>query len=312
MTQDSTSEEKPWFAGKTGTIIFFRINRRPLENPSLNAEQPGSVMDHLIEALIFGETVITGKGNQREWILGNREILDREETLIGQIGWRREGSETQDEYDPESKQWLDVTRDKEASARTVFCFDAKSRILGVLKHSSFNEKIIPYVFEDILKKGENRRTWPSTEWAVEPILDPKKFSQWLREVDVVRKVELVAKLPNPDGLEAFGSLWRDMDEMEARKINYGLEAAGEQGLLRLEQNERVKNHIAMSERAYGYVTAKGKKDGRKTTYDQRKNVERATVEEMPPLWSQIKNVVKSHVKARGERFLRDNLRVDNV
>jgi hypothetical protein len=269
-------------------------------------------MDHLTEVLVFGEVVVTGRGSKREWILGNREISEDEGALIGQIGWRSGGSESENEYDPENKVWVDVIREKENSARTVFCFDEQSRILGVLKHPTFNEKVIPLVFEEIMRKGESRRMWPSTDWAVEPILDERSFTQWLREVDSVRRVELVAKLPNPDGLEEFGELWEDMQSMDARMIKQEMEAATPNGLVGLQNNERVRNHIAMSERAYGYVAAKGLKDGRKTVYDQRKNVQRTTVEDLPPFWGQIKNVVMSHVRARGEKFLRDNLRTDDV
>ncbi|MFD6950351.1 MULTISPECIES: hypothetical protein [unclassified Nocardiopsis] len=310
MPPTETTKEDPWFAGKNGTILFYRVNRRPLQNPSLNAEQPDSVMDHLTEVLLFGEVVSSGRGNKRNWLLGNREIADNEETLMGQIGWRRDGSETQDEYDPESKRWVDVTRDRDSSGRSAFCFDSKSRILGVLKHPSFDEKTLPVVFQEIMNMGEQRRSWPSTEWSVEPLPDNKKFTQWLREVDSVQQINLVAKLPNPDGLDEFGKVWEDMNSMRARKIQQVVEAVDSSGLENIQQNERVSNHIAMSERAYGYATARGIRNGRKVVYDQRKNVQRANTDDMPALWPQIMNVIKSHVKARGEKFLRENLRTN--
>jgi hypothetical protein len=275
-------------------------------------DRPDSVINHITETLLFGEKVKTLGRGKREWILGNRTIDSNEETMTGLVGWIREGTETHGEYDQENKVWRDVTRGRDVSASTPFCFEPKARILAIVKHGSINEKVLPGVFEQILNTGESRRQWPSVKWEVDPILDPKTFTGWLREVDVVQHVELVAKLPNPDGTHLFGELWDDIQEMNASQIKSTLDTASPSGLQNIQDNERVKNHISMSQNGYGYVTAKGKKDGRKSTYDQRKNVDRASIDTMPSQWDQAWGVLKSRVLARAERFIRENTSTEDA
>ncbi len=69
---------EPWYGGKPGTIMFYRINRRPLPEPTLFDDQPDDVLDHLTEVLLFGEPVVTGRRYQREWLLGARSIDTKE------------------------------------------------------------------------------------------------------------------------------------------------------------------------------------------------------------------------------------------
>lgn len=76
------------------------------------------------------------------------------------------------------RQWIDVVEPVDVTGRAPFAFDANSRILGVLKHPTFSETTVPAVFETLLQQGEEARGLPSTDWAVEPILDDANFLQW--------------------------------------------------------------------------------------------------------------------------------------
>jgi hypothetical protein len=96
---------EPWFAGKPGTVLLYRINRRPPSQLQLFTEQPESVLDHIAEVLLFGEPVITGRKNQREWRLGNRRIDLDSQQFTGQVGWERSDQRAGDRYNESSQQW---------------------------------------------------------------------------------------------------------------------------------------------------------------------------------------------------------------
>jgi hypothetical protein len=259
-------------------------------------------MNHLVEVLEFGEPVVMGRNHQREWILGNRSISQDEKTLSGQIGWQREGRRSTDRYDPDTRTWGDYFEEEEESARAPFAFDATTRILAVLQHRSFSETTVPRVFEILLRQGEKEREWPSTEWSVEPILDERDFVTWLRDVDAVTKVSLVAKLPNPDGLDEFGAVWQEMEARKARLLKQEMEAANkEEGLVGLEEDERVRAHIAMGTSGFGYVTAKGNRRGKSVGYDQRSRVAKETTDPLPPSWSDVAQALVRIAQRRRRR-----------
>lgn len=307
MTQADDSHghgvSEPWFTGKSGTVLLYRVNRRPRAMQTLGAEQPALVMDHILEVLSFGQSVTAGRrSNARDWILGNQTLSEDRTVLSGQIGWHRVNERATDEFDPATKRWRDSVEPSAASARAPFVFHSPSRYLGVLKHPSFSETTIAQVFETLLKQGEERREWPSTEWAVEPILDETDFLNWLRSVQSVQRVSLVAKMPNPDGLDEFGSVWQEMERHKARLLKQTMEAANrEEGLIDIEQDERVKAHIAMSSHGFGYVTAKGQRDGHESVYDQRQKVARENTEELSPSWIEAAQSVLDVLRRRHVR-----------
>src|ERR1039457_5284555 len=131
----------PWFVGRPGTVLMYRVNRRPMSNPTLGgAQQPDSVMDHIVEVLHFGKAVVTGAGDrQREWILGNRRIFQGENALAGQIGWQRDDQQQASRYVPETQEWRDEVESAGRSAHAPFALDGNTRILAVLNHSTFDE-----------------------------------------------------------------------------------------------------------------------------------------------------------------------------
>ena len=302
MAESERRPVEPWFAGKPATVLLFRVNRRPLAQSDLFAEQPESVLDHLAEVLLFGESVITGRRNRREWLLGNRSINERTGQLTGQIGWERTDQRAGDHYNPTSRQWEDVVEDAGVSARAPFLFDASSRILAVLRHSTFSERTIPHVFETLLQRGENARLGRSTEWAVEPILDEGEFREWLETVDSVTKLNMVAKLPNPDALPEFENVWEYMQAKKAKLLRELLEAQDPSvGLSGLNNDQRVNQFVALGTNGFGYVVADGRRDGRDVRYDQRQQSARERTDDLPPNWSDVLGILAQVVRRRERR-----------
>jgi hypothetical protein len=78
-----------------------------------------------------------------------------------------------------------------------------------------------------------------------------------------------------------------------------MEAAdSEVGLIDLERDDVVSAYLAMSENAFGYVTARGVQDGRHTRYDQRGRVARRQTEALPHSWPEVFGVVIDIVRQR--------------
>lgn len=291
---------EPWYSGREETILFFRINRRPLAEPSMFASRPDSVLDHVAEALLFGEPVVTGRRHQRVWRLGERRIDTDQQTLTGQVGWQAVDAHARTEFDEENTRWFEAAEESGRGAFTAFALDATTRVLGVLRHRSMTEQQIPAIFRILLNRGEEQREGgATTDWDVEPILDPSTFSAWVRSVDSVQRLQLVAHLPNPDGLSEFGPVWNRMELHKARLIKEIMEAANPNvGLENLDDDEVVRAYLAMSEDAFGYITAKGTRDGRPRTFDQRTQMARQQTEPLPATWTELLGVVVGFVRRR--------------
>ncbi|MCW0215815.1 MAG: hypothetical protein OJJ54_20880 [Pseudonocardia sp.] len=302
MTEsDARSRNEPWFSGRPGTILLYRVNRRPLAQASLfSGQQPEDVFDHLVEVLLFGQEVETGRRSKRYWRLGNRGIREGERVLTGQIGWQSTAPEAADRYDPSAMEWSDSLGERGRTARAPFAFEADGRTLAVLKHPSFSERTIPHVFRELLQDGERARDGgATTDWDVEPLLDAEDFRGWLQSVDVVDRVQFTAKLPNPDGLEEFGQVWDRMDQHRAKLLREIMEGADpDVGLVGLEQDRVVNNYIAMSENAFGYVKADGRRDGHRTRFDQQSAVARRQTEDLPSSWGEVIDVVVGFARER--------------
>jgi hypothetical protein len=266
--------------------------------------QPDSVMDHIIEVLPFGSHVVTGTRQKRDWILGNRSIAPDIAYMSGQVGWEQHGEEPVSKYEDETSQWLDVVELSDRAVRAPFVFDARSRILGVLKHPTFNENTLAKVFQTLLREGEQQRGWPSTEWSVEALLDERDFLEWLHSVQSVISINLVAKMPNPDGLDEFGPVWEEIQQRRARLISTRMVAANDEvGLEGLEDDPRVTGSLAMGREGFGYVEARGRRNGHETVYDQREKVARERTPELGPSWSGAVDVVLELVRLSASRAL---------
>jgi hypothetical protein len=288
-------------------VLLYRVNRRPLPDPTLGGgEQPESVMNHILEVLHFGRPEYTGTGNhQREWILGNRNILRDLTAFTGQIGWQGNDEQQTSRYVPETREWRDELGTAERAARAPFAFDSRTRVLGILKHPSFSELTVASVFQKMLRAGEQDREWPSTEWSVEPVLDERDFLDWLQSVDSVTHINLVAEMPNPDGLEEFGPVWAELEARKARLIKTEMVAANiEVGLQGLDEDDRVRGNLAMGRQGFGHVQAWGLLNGRDKYFDQRAKVVRESTDELGPSWRAAAEMVLETTRRTAAEALR--------
>lgn len=250
---------EPWFSERQGTVLFYRVNRRERSHQlRLMAREYPSAFAHLLDILDFRATVRTGRQHQREWHLGNKSVDRNREILTGVVGYVRSGQELIGVYRTDDQVWEDVLEERGSGVYAPFGFDGQTRILAVLKHPQFSGKTLAEVFTDFLTQGEDRLTSPTTDWAVEPMLDDEDFYEWIRRTPYVERVRFVAKLPNPDGLDGLEFVNRRMDELEAGQIAEELVARDrEVGLRNLDQDAIARGYVDSAVQGFGYVTARG-------------------------------------------------------
>ncbi len=295
----STSEQQPWFAGASGPVLLFKVNRRPRPQNLFGDTQPDDVLDHLAEVLLFGEPIVTGRKINRTWRLGNRSIDLAGRSITGQVGWERVDQETVDAFDSKRQQWVDVVQPTGHSARSVFAFDAATRHLAVVKHPTFSDTVLPKLFCELLNRGEAARPTPTTDWDVEPILDEAEFRDWLSATSAVERVRFVAKLPNPGGLDDFEDIWKRLEELNASSIEETIQARDpDAGLGDITADPISAQFIAMASHAFGYITATGAENGRPTKYDQREQVKRV-YRNFPEEWQALAEMAKRIARGPG-------------
>ena len=213
-----------WFTGRRVDIVQFRINRRPhAQGRLLTTPLPESFVDHLAQALLFGETVMAGRSGDRRWRLGNRRI-DREGRFVaGLIGWESDELREEDFFDTTSAEWVSNIELASRAVVSPFSVETNSRRLFVAKHSSYAESTIATVFRTLLNLGEvSSQEYSTTSWDVEPILDDVEFEEWLRGMSTLDKLTFVAKLPNPDGEDAFAEVFEHLERMRAGELRHTL------------------------------------------------------------------------------------------
>lgn len=291
MTQPrgDEAEVEPWFAEReSGTLLFYRVNRRPLPQISLFAEQPSDFFGHLTSVLLFGAATDTGRKHQRRWRLGNEEIDEERKLLIGHVGYERPDERPTDRYDEEARAWVDAIDLTESTARAPFIIDGISRNLVVLQHPTFAENTLPVVFKTLLNRGEHQREYPTTEWDVEPILDETEFLIWLRTAEAVQELRFTAKLPNPEGKSEFEPVWTRMQARKARVIREILEASDpDLGLVGIEEDNISLAYIAMASAGLGAVTGERKYEGGTDRYDQRRRVRKHRLGPLASTWASV-------------------------
>lgn len=286
MQMDSGAAEEHWFQGKDLDVLIYKVNRRPLSADLSLFEPPASPIRHLYEVLLEQRRpVVSGRRYQREWRVGNLNLDEDAGTITGLIGWSRSDASLTSVWDEESKSWRERVVAADTSAVSPFVFQADRRYLGVLKHPSFREHTLNWVFTEILNRAEMARAVPLVQWAVEPVGDEREFNNWLDSVDQVVELRFTFERPNPDAEKAFEQLFERLDSLEAEKIREVITARDRQvGLDKqaVKNDPTTQGFIRAAMSAFGFVIGKAFRNGKKVQYDQRDQVLRERVDDVSP------------------------------
>ena len=249
--------KKPWFSNRAVNVVVFRINRRPKSQGALFGPQQDDFLDHLQEALLFGQPIRVGRRGNRRWRLGNQQIDPDGRFLAGILGWETQETHQQDYYDSSSAEWVPSVATTSRVTLAPFSINILSRRLFVVRHHSFRETPIATVFRELLNLGEQNSINPTTDWDVQPLLDEDDFEAWLRQVAVLDRIKFVAKLPNPDAEEEFLELTEHLKEVQAGEMTHILKAADtEAGLSKRLQETRITRALMhMSKQGYASISA---------------------------------------------------------
>ncbi len=302
----ATTSTEPWFAGEAGRFLLFRVNRRPLYQTLLTAQQPNDVYEHFVRMLAPGYEVRRGRRFRRIWRVGGLQRHDEERVLTGKLGSLPEGDDVVVQWSDELKDWTTSSTTRHGDRVVPFGFDGDT-LLAVLSDRSSAAPTIASVFEAILRGNEAElpETERSTEWSVEPILNSEQFLEWLKTLDVVTSVSFTARLPNPEPRDAF----RDLAErMEARRVSLyreTLRSDREQGLRDIEADRDVQQAIAMGEQGFATLQGRGLREGEKIQFSQTSEVAAERVERLPPTWHEVHALLIERLKGSFRRFLRD-------
>jgi len=281
---------EPWFSGRPGVIYLFRVNRRERSpQQQLLAREHPSDFDHFVDVLDFGATVQSGRKNKREWHLGNRSVDRERQLLTGRVGYVSSREQLTGRYRSDEQIWEDVLEERDSGTISPFAFDGVTRTLAVVRHPTFSGRTLAEVFTKFLNEGENRQLGPSTNWEVEPILDEQNFYSWLDRTPYVDEIRFVAKLPNPDGLDGLEYINQRMTRIEGGQISERLKARDrEVGLRNIQEDDIARGYVDSASNGFGNVAAVGYDEaGKRDTYDQRNQVARASIDEMPGSWADL-------------------------
>lgn len=296
--------QKDWFSGRPGRLLVYRVNRRPKGEDSLfPTELPSDSFDHFVRVLAPGYEVVSGRGHQRVWRAGGLQIDRDQETVTGRLGWQPLGTEdvTAPKWMPDEMDWRLETTDPEEHL-LPFGFDGESRLLTVVRDRSSNPTTIGGVFERILRENESELEDPTTDWAVEPVLDARNFLDWLHSQDVVQSVSFTAKLPNPSLDEPFKELAERLQRSHATKHTETMVSQRDEGLVEVEQDRDFGQAIAMAQRGFALLRGKGKRGGKKTTYSQKQTQATESVEELPDNWGEMRSFLIEQLQGPLRRY----------
>lgn len=183
-----------------------------------------------------------------------------------------------------------------------FAFDGETRLLTVLHDRSSAPPTIANAFQKILQQNEAELAERTTDWAVEPILDRQKFIDWLDNLDVVRSVSFTARLPNPEP-EGFNELADRLTSRHAQKITETMRARDDGGLVGVQDDRDFGQAIEMAESGFATLRGRGFRDGKTSMYSQNEEVARERVDDLPPTWGGVFDLMGQLLKDRLRRFL---------
>ena len=297
--------ETPWFAGRAGRVLAYRVNRRPLPEDNLFAEPglPEDVFEHFARVLAPGYPVVTGTRYQRRWLVGNLEVDSVDRTIVGRIGWEPLRKAFVQRWSTDAKGWLETPADPSDGEVMPFAFDGETRLLGVLRAPDSDPSTIATVFDTVLNDNERQLLERTTDWSVEPLLDRETFLTWLDKTEVVRSVTFTAQLPNPEPDEAFNDLFQRMQQRRATHLSETMRSNSEAGLRAVTEDRHFAQAMTMAERGFAELRGEGVREGHRTSFNQREAVASEEVEDLPATYAGAAAMLRDLVKGDLRRFL---------
>jgi len=296
-----------WQPGESGELLLYRVNRRPIGADSMFPEEiPDDVLDHFNRMFPNGWKVETkGGGGNRIWRSGGVEFDHQARVMTGKLGWHPAEEEAVTDYDDQAEDWVVSIEAPHGRVVLPFAFDGDTRILAVLRRGRSRADTIGRVFETILKENECDLERPTTDWSVEPIFDPRDFAQWLESMDVVREVQFVAKLPNPTPTPAYEDVFKRMEDRGATRLIENLHSNQRGGLRDVQEDDDFAQAEKMASEGFATLKGVGEREGRKTRYNQKERVRRATIPHLPDSWGEMRQVLTGFLKERARGLLGD-------
>lgn len=226
-----------------------------------------------------GFDVVTGRGNQRNWKVGGVQTDEEREILTGKLGWVPLGKEVVvPAWSEEDQDW--TTAAQQAGGGVMpFGFDGESRLLTILLDSHTRPNSVAGALEKIIQQNEDEMSEPTTDWAVEPVLDKREFVEWLKAQDVVLSTTFRARLPNPEPMDDFEDLHERLESRHATEIRETMRSEREEGLVGVENDREFREAIAMGEQGFASLGGKGQRDGKVTSFRQNEQVAREREED---------------------------------
>jgi hypothetical protein len=302
----SVPPNTPWFAGHDGRLLVYRVNRRPRFEESLfPTTPPPGVFGHFKRMLAPGFEVHTGRKNQRVWRVGGLAIDDESQLITGKLGWQPVEEELVAEWSDEEKDWVTRTAATRERKLMPFGFDGDSRILTVLGDNESAPATIAAVFEKILRENEAELEEPTTEWSVEPILDRGDFLSWLRSAEVVTSVSFTAKLPNPEPTPEYDDLFDRLKNAHATHHTETMRSTKDEGLIEVDKDPDFAQAIVMGQQGFATLRGRGRRGGKVTKYSQKETVASEPVEDLPPTWPEMRDMLGGYLKGQLRKFKED-------
>jgi hypothetical protein len=222
--------------------------------------------------------------------------------LLGKLGWVPRGHAVIPAWSEEDQDWTSSITAPAGGQVMPFGFEAQTRLLTVLHDGSSAPTTIAEAFQKVLQQNEAQLPDKTTDWAVEPILDRQNFIDWLQDLDVVRSVSFTARLPNPEP-EGFNELADRLTRRNAAQVTETMRARRDGGLVQVQDDRDFGQAIHMAESGFATLRGQGLKDGQTSKYSQNEAVARERVDDLPPTWGGVFELVATLLQDNLRRFL---------
>lgn len=250
------------------------------------------MLTHIQEVLRRSDSVLYGRKEPKTWQVGNLRASPTSEWITARLGATRRNISTDYQYDERTREWVGVPNEREHTILTPLALLSDMRILAILAHPEMTDITAARVLTDILNNGERKLPIPTTDWAVEPMLDDREFEEWIRDADRVTNVKFVFKRPNPDGAEDLELMQERLVNLKAESIAEEIKAANpEVGLDKqaLTHDRYVARFRSAAVRTFATVTARGFSNNSKIRFNQKKSAARTTIKKPANDWDGIED-----------------------